>query len=244
MDQEKFFKHGVFGVAIVALIAAAAISDSPKDGESRSFTITYEDDDRDYERSSNNRVTEDRDVETFTKIRIKGGIELDLKAGGDQSLSVTTSDNRIGYVETSVSDGILTIDLEDEGRKRFWNNTDVDVVISVASLEGIEVLGAVDGTLEGVNSDVFEIDIKGAADLNISGSCKQLNLDMKGAGDIDADDFKCENVDVDLKGAGDQRVYASEAVDAFMGGVGNIAVYGDPKDVSKRVGGIGNISIK
>ncbi|UTW55726.1 head GIN domain-containing protein [Kordiimonas sp. SCSIO 12610] len=245
MDKDSFFKHGVFGVAIVALISAAAISGNSSDNgdDDNSYSVSIDLDD-DYESANGDRVTETRDLAAFNQIQVKGGIELDLTAGGEQSVTVSTDSNRINLVETYVENDTLVIDLSERKRKRFWNNVDVDVKISVANFDGIEILGAVDGDLTNINSDRFEIDIRGAADLKLEGNCKTLVLDMRGAGDIDADKLECESVDVDLKGAGAASVYASQSVDALLAGVGSINVYGDPKDVNKRTGGIGTIQIK
>jgi hypothetical protein len=245
MDQDSFFKHGVFGAAIVALIGAAAVSGNSSDNRDHDddFSIEIEVDD-DFEEGNGDRVSETRDLATFNSIRVKGGIELEVEAGGEQSVSISTDSNRIELVETYVDDGTLVIDMKKNKRKRFWNNVDVDVKITVANFDGIEVLGAVDGDINNINSDNFKIDIRGAADLNLSGSCKNLTLDIKGAGDVDADKLECASVDVDLKGAGSASVYASESIDALMAGVGSIDVYGEPKDVNKRTGGIGSIRIR
>ncbi len=242
MDQDSFFKHGVFGAAIVALIGAAAVSGTSSDNRDDNFSIDINIDDSD--KGNGDRVSETRDLATFNNIRVKGGIELELEAGGEQSVSVSTDSNRIKLVETYVEDSTLVIDMKKNKRKRFWNNADIDVRITVASFDGIEVLGAVEGNLNNINSDNFKIDIRGAADLNVSGSCKNLVLDMRGAGDVDADKLECSSVDIDLKGAGSASVYASESVDAMMAGVGSIEVYGSPKDVNKRTGGIGSIRIR
>jgi hypothetical protein len=247
MDQDSFFKHGVFGAAIVALIGAAAVSgnSSDKGDHDNEFSIEIDvDDDGDFEKGNGDRVSETRDLATFNSIRVKGGIELEVEAGGEQSVAVSTDSNRIELVETYVDDGTLVIDMKKNKRKRFWNNVDVDVKVTVASFDGIEVLGAVDGDISNINSDNFNIDIRGAADLKVSGNCKNLVLDIRGAGDIDADKLECESVDVDLKGAGSASVYASQSIDAMMAGVGSIDVYGEPKDVNKRTGGIGSIRIR
>ena len=244
MNQDNFFKHGIFGISIVALVAAAALSSpSTDENHERSYSITIGDDDDDYERPSRDSASQNRDVEPFTKILVKGAIDLDLKMGDSQSLEVETAANRIDDVTTEVKDGVLIIDMEDRG-KRFWKDVEVDVKINVASLEGIEVQGVVNGDLRDINAERFDIEIKGVANLDVEGSCSTLVLDFRGVGNIDADALKCDAVDVDVRGTGKASVHANNSVDANMAGIGSINVYGDPKDVSKRVGGLGSISIK
>lgn len=188
-------------------------------------------------------VTETRDLADFTKIEIKGGLELDIKAGESQSVKVTTASGLMDDVEMKVSSGTLVIDADDKRRSR-WKDADVEVTITMAKLEALEVMGGVDADISGIDSDSLLIDIKGAADIDISGTCGTLTIDVKGAGDIDAEDLKCKDVEIDIKGAGDAEVYASESVNAGISGIGSIKVSGNPKTVRKRGGGIGSIEIE
>lgn len=197
-----------------------------------------------YDRDGGKRITQERDVTGFTRIQVRGAIELELTAGEDYSVSIRTREGYMKDVTTELDGDTLVIDMEDRKRNSWWDNADVDVTITMPKLTELEVLGAVDGELFAIDSDELEIDVRGAADVEIEGKCGTLTLDVKGAGDIDADDLKCANVDVDVKGAGSASVYASDSIDARVSGVASISVYGDPKDVRKHAGGLSSISIK
>jgi hypothetical protein len=228
MKNSNSFRRGVFGLAVAGLAGAAIFTPA---SPAQAF---YSSDD----------VSEERSVAAFTKILIKGGIELDLTAGKDQKLVVETEEGYLERVLTFVDGDTLVIDMEDKRRRKFWNDVDVDITIQMPTLEGIEVRGAVDGDVRNLDADKLMVEIKGAADLNLEGNCETLTLDIKGAGDIGADDLKCKVVDVDVKGAGSASVYASDEVEANVRGVGSIDVYGKPKTIRKKVGGIGSISIR
>jgi Putative auto-transporter adhesin, head GIN domain len=228
MKNSLSFRRGVFGLAVAGLAVAALAS-------SNSFAALSDNDDT---------VTENRTLDTFTKIRIKGAIELRLVAGKDQKVTIETAADRIKDVETYLRGDTLVIDMSSKGKRNHWRNADVEVEISMRSLEGIEVMGAVEAKIKGVDSPRLEIEIKGAAELDIEGSCGDLELDIKGAGDISARDLKCENVDVDVRGAGDASIFAAESVEADVAGVASISIYGQPKKVRKHVSGLGSISIK
>lgn len=228
MKNSSSFRRGVFGLAIAGLATAAFVSD-----DSFAFHDDHGED-----------VKEDRELGAFTKIRVKGAIELHLVAGKEQKVTIETAEKRMEHVETYVRGDTLVIDMDDDGRRNFWRNVDVNVMINMQSLEGIEVMGAVDADVEGVDSERLEIEIKGAADLDIEGSCGELELDVKGAGDISAADLRCESVEVEVKGAGNASVYASDRVEADVAGVASVSVYGKPKNVRKHVGGLGSIRIR
>jgi len=228
MKNSYSFRRGVFGFAIAGLTTAAIVS-----GNSFAFHEEHGED-----------VKEDRALDSFTKIRVKGAIELKLVAGKDQKVTIETAQDRIKDVETFVRGDTLVIDMNGDKRRNYWRDVDVDVYISMPTLEGIEVMGAVDAEVSGVDSERLVIDIKGAADLDMAGKCGQLELDVKGAGDINAKDLKCENVEVDVRGAGSASIFASNEIDADVAGVASVTVYGKPKSVRKHVGGIGSINIR
>jgi len=189
-------------------------------------------------------VTVSRDLEAFTHINIKGGVELNLTAGKDQKIDITTEQSHVGDVKTKVKDGVLVIDLKEKSTWKFWDNVNVKITIDVPTLEGLEIAGALDGRLADIAADTFVLEIDGAADLRLEGTCNVFEMEIAGAGDVDAEDFKCTAAEVRLDGAGDVDVYASDSIDAEINGVGSMTVHGSPKDVHKQVNGIGSIKIK
>ncbi len=185
---------------------------------------------------------EERSLPAFTDIVVMGAVDLELKAGQDQHVTVKTEKTKLENVITEVKSGTLYIDLEKENS--FWDSGEADIIVHVPSLDSLDVRGAVDGKLSGLKADTFKLTIKGAGDVELKGTCVTFDLDIRGAGDVDAEDFKWETVEVRLRGAGDTKVYASKSVDAHVMGVGAVDVYGNPSDVTKKVSGIGDITVK
>lgn len=237
MGIQSYSSRPTLGRKTLAAFLAAGIAASVGYSVAGSATMAHDD-----ERKG--RASEDRDVFGFTKIEVRGAIDLELTAGKDFSVRVESRASRLEDVITEIDGDTLVIDMDDKGRHNFWNNTNVEVTITMPELKELEVLGAVDGELRDIKSEDLSIDIRGAADVDIEGTCGTLTLDVRGAGDIDADDLKCENVEVDVKGAGSATVFASESIDANVAGVASISVYGDPKDVRKHSGGLSSISIR
>lgn len=235
MGLPSFFSRHSAGRNILAGVCAAGIATTVLYSVATSAKTLNDDDD--------DRVVQTRDLTAFTRIEVRGAIDLELTAGESQSVQIEADEDRIEYVTTKVSGDTLIIDMEDRG-KRFWNDSNVDVTINMQTLRAIDVHGAVDGDFENIDSDELLIDIRGAADVDIEGTCGTLTIDMKGAADIEAEDLKCENVEVGVKGAGSASVYASESIDADVAGVASISVYGNPKNVKKNSGGFASISIK
>lgn len=190
-------------------------------------------------------ITETRDLTGFDRIRIDNmGIELEIFAGEDFEVEIEGSEVNVQSLRTKVSKNQLVIyPIDDKKRWGRRGNSGLSVVIRMPKFTGLDLRGAVDAEIEGVNSEEIEFDIKGAGNIEVEGTCGTLTIDFKGAGNLEADDLECKIVDVDLKGAGKIEVYASEEVNAEISGMGTIEVDGSPKKVTKDDGFFSHIRI-
>ena len=120
--------------------------------------------------------------------------------------------------------------------KRKWRDRHqgVEASITLPNLEGLDISGVVDGEIEGVDTERFEIDLSGVGDLEMSGQCGFFDARVSGVGDLDAEKLECRSVEVRVSGVGSASVYAGDEVDARISGMGDIDVYGSPEKVSKR----------
>ena len=183
---------------------------------------------------------EKRDVPAFTAVDISGAYEVEIVVKPEQSLEIEGDDNLLPLIKTEVKNGVLSINNE----KGFSTNNKLRVRISVASLDAISTSGASDIVASNVKSSDFKIDASGAGNLQISGETKTLDVDMSGAGELDAKDFHAEKVTIDSSGAAQADVYASQELNADVSGAGNVNYYGNPKNVNEDRSGAGSISKK
>jgi hypothetical protein len=184
-------------------------------------------------------ATQTRDLDEFNRIVIKGAMDVVIEAGKSQSVKVSADEDYLDRVETRVDDGTLYI--TQEGRR--WHDADIDIEISVRNLDGIYLEGAADVEATGIDSDNFELEIDGAGDFTLEGSCGTVTIEINGAGDVDAEELKCKSVDITINGAGDVDAFASESVEAELNGVGDITICGDPDKVRPRIHGLGSFEV-
>jgi len=204
------------------------------------------------------RVSETRDLPTFTKIVVDGSSDVDITAGKAQSVEILTESDHLELVTTEVRGDTLYISME----RHRWRNTDVDLNISVQSLTSVAVEGSGDFDIRNVDSDAFDIIIDGSGDVDFSGNtahmdveidgsgdvymtgdCGAVVVDIDGSGDIDARTLTCESANVIVDGSGDVDVYASNSVEVNISGSGDITVYGDPDTVRPRIRGSGSFEM-
>ena len=183
---------------------------------------------------------EKRSVSGFKAVNISGAYEVEIVAQKEPGLEIEGDDNLLPRVRTEVKDGVLDI----YNAESYSTTTAIRLRISVPQLDGVSTSGASDIVVTGVKSDDFNISTSGAGSLKISGEARALDLEMSGAGEVDAKDLRAEKVSVNSSGAAEATVYASEDLHVSASGAGSVDYYGDPKNVSENVSGGASISKK
>lgn len=179
----------------------------------------------------------------FDTITVEGVYHLDVRVGPDFSVETSGSKKDMAKIEVYVKNGALVLGQKDNKRKS-QNNKGVNATITLPALKAMEVAGVVTGEVSRIDADRFELDFAGVGELELSGTCGDLEIDMAGIGELDAKGLKCKDVDVDLAGMGEATVYASERVNAEAAGMGSIDVYGNPDVVQKSSNFMAKVHIR
>lgn len=206
----------------------------------------------------NGTVTnETRAVSTFNKIDISGGFEVLLNQGDVEKLELEVDENLIEYIETTVKKNTLYI----SSKKPIGNAQSLKLYITTVNVDEIEASGAIELKNKGTfHADDLEIDISGAADVDLNletenltmdmsgasettltGSSNNFDIEISGAGDLDAKKFKTINTKIDISGAGNAIVYAKKTLKIEVSGAGSVKYKGNPK-VEKDISGAGSVS--
>ncbi len=232
MEREQLRRHGVFaGVLAAAVLVTLIVSVTARESGVADRVAL-----------SGDRVVRTLDVRDFAAIRLRGGYDVDLEAGGDYAVEIEGDAAILDALETTVDDG--TLEIGPETGRRIRNFDGVELRIRLPRLDAFTIDGAVDGKLRHLEGGAFALTVNGAADLVLDGSCTTFAAVTNGAGDVDARDFHCRSASVTVNGAGDMRVYASKSVRAVVNGVGSIDIYGNPPEVEKSRAGFGSIRLR
>jgi hypothetical protein len=193
-------------------------------------------------KGSGNIVTESRSVSGYTALSFSCAGDLNITQGDTESLSITTDDNLMEYIETSVQGDTLLIEVSDGVSLDPSEGIDFD--ISVIDLNNIAFSGA--GSIEAdslnVAASTFDIKVSGVAECTIAGQVEEQNISASGTLTYDAADFQCFTATVDISGVGDVTVWVSDTLDVVISGVGDVRYYG-PSDVTvnENISGIGDV---
>ena len=202
-------------------------------------------------------VTRERKTDSFTGLKVSSGIDVFLKQGNNETVSVEADENLHEYILTEVRGGVLNVysdyNIREAERKRVY--VTMKEVNSVKTTSAGDVFGATP-----INSDRLElsassagdiklevhaknskIDISSSGDITISGETDMLRADLSSAGDLNAFDLKAREADVSVSSAGDADVNVSERITARASSAGDINYRGDPKFVDAHSSSAGGI---
>jgi hypothetical protein len=245
---------GIKSLFLGALLAFATLT-ACGDG----ISITFDSIDGDEVRGNGTILTETRQVGDFDEITLAGEGLVVVTVGPEASLSVTTDDNLLAHIETTVQGGVLEIATE--------QGVDIDPTdsvryeVSTPAVDRLTLTGAGDFELADVTSDRFavvltgagdvwigdltadelQVDITGAGSVEVAGEVTSQTVRLPGAGSYEAPRLKSSTATVSTSGVGSATVWVTDELDARVTGVGSIDYYGSPS-VSSSVTGIGSIS--
>jgi hypothetical protein len=187
---------------------------------------------------SGNAKTESRAVASFSKIDLTGSPDVEVTVGPARSVAVTTDDNVLPIIETTVEGETLKI----HSKRSYNTSLGVKVIITVPALDGVAVSGSGNMQVAGLKTGEMDASVTGSGNVILSGVLDQLRGRIIGSGDLRAGDLAAKNVHVAVTGSGDATVRATEQLDASVTGSGNVRYSGKPPQVRHHVTGSGDIA--
>lgn len=177
----------------------------------------------------------------FNAVKSDGVFDLEIVAGGTQSVVVQASDELISKLNIEVVEGELVI----AGPQKKHNavfSTDTKIVITVPALRLFKGKGVGEVVIKNIAGDRIDLAYEGVGTLEASGKTKWLRLKCRGVGGIDTKKLVADDADVDFDGVGSVDIYVNNHLNAVVHGIGSLTYYGNPKSVTKSADGIGSIS--
>jgi len=209
-------------------------------------------------RGDGNVVKKDRPASYFDGVRVSSGIDVYLKQGDKESITVEADENLHEYILTEVKDGKLkvytdNVNIREAERLRVYvtikdvkslRTSSAGDLIGETPVKGdnikIGASSAGDIKIE-VYAKTVDIDISSAGDIRLTGEAEKLSADLSSAGDLNAGEFKVKEADVSVSSAGDASVFVTDKLVARSSSAGNITYYGSPKAVDAHSSSAGGI---
>lgn len=190
------------------------------------------------------RKTEVRDVSGFKGVSIANTITADISAGQDFKVVVEADEDVLPHVITKVRNNSLIVEFERDWWKslgRSDRKKKVHVTISLPELDDLDVSGASQASVTGVNSDSLTIDISGASVASVDGTARNVNIDLSGASQLQAQQLFTETAEMDLSGASTVKINVSTRLNVEASGASSVNYAGSPR-VTKSTSGASSVS--
>jgi len=206
-----------------------------------------------------NVVSEKRKInDDFTGVKVSSGIDLYIKQGRKNQLTVEADENLHDIIITEVKGGILKIYTE----RSIWRAKARKVYLTVTSLEELKATSGSDvysqntlkvkdlivSTSSGadmrieVDADNVTSSSSSGSDLRITGKSNTHEAKASSGSSIHAYGLESKDVTAKVSSGADIGVYASESINARASSGGDIRYKGSPEKVYKKSSSGGGIS--
>ena len=189
-------------------------------------------------RGNGHVTTDQRPIAEFTEIQADGMFDI-VWSSGPPSLSITTDDNLLTYVQSEIRDNRLRLHV----RERILPTHGLKVAVSSPTRTGSRLTGASDLTAHALTGDSYAVETTGAADIKLDGSIDHLLADMTGASDLQARSLQTRTAEISTTGAASAEVSVSESLKVTITGAGEVVYHGNPA-VTRKVTGAGEVRRK
>lgn len=203
-------------------------------------------------------VDKARSVAAFQRVRLDGPVDAVLEPAATESLSVQADDNLEPLI-TTVHDGDTLVISVRPGNP-FSTRLPLRVKIGFRQLQGLELRGSGDATLDRLKGERLQVELSGSGDLRIgllevrelqarlsgsgdlsvAGAAEQQDWQLSGSGDAGATALTGRTVRARLSGSGDLSLGVSQELDAQLSGSGDLRYAGRPR-VQSRLSGSGEL---
>lgn len=203
------------------------------------------------------QASEARIVSVFEKVKSSGSFEVHVTQGDETNAIISADENLLQYIETSVSDNTLNIDIR--GTHSVQNRLPMEIFITTPVLEGVKLSGSgiittdyfksneMDVILSGsgiiktaFDANKADVLISGSGKVELSGNVNKADLKISGSGNIDALDLLTKDCDTATSGSGDMWISVDRLLDAKISGSGNVFFSGESA-VESHISGSGKI---
>lgn len=214
---------------------------------------------------SGKTVTESRSVGEFQAIKSSGSMDIIVKQGAQTSVQVSTDDNLLPLLETSVegSGDSATLIVRWKRGENISHRGDVKVSVVTPRLSLVSASGSGDIQVDGfqtpalqvavagsgntrlaqLNTEDLGIRISGSGDVAGQGRAAKMKVSIAGSGSVKLTELKSDDVSVNIAGSGDAAVNAQKTLAVSIAGSGDV-VYTGEATVKSSVAGSGSVRRK
>lgn len=198
-------------------------------------------------------IKEPREVDSFTAVKMMGPqANLYVTQDGTNTVRVEAQQNVLDIIETSVTDGVLTISSETCVNTGFLGSS-INIYVTMDDVDSLElygsgrVIGDTEITSDELSLGLFgsgklELDVNvtnltttlpGSGTFNLKGTATRHDISLIGSGKVNAYSLFTDETEILISGSGSAYVYVSEELRPEITGSGRIHYRGTPNVINR-----------
>jgi carbon monoxide dehydrogenase subunit G len=208
--------------------------------------------------------SETRSVADFDAIAVADSIDLVVRQGKQEGLTLDADDNLLPLIETVVENRgqghtlVIRLRRGESITTRQPMRATVDVVqLQRLSLSGsgdaqvaplktpalrLSIAGSGDARLESLTAETLEVRVAGSGDVQASGTAGQVKLSIAGSGDVNLASLQADDVTISIAGSGDAQVTANKSLGVSIAGSGDVRWGGQATALRSSIAGSGAVN--
>jgi hypothetical protein len=205
-------------------------------------------------------VSQELTLDHFNGFNLRGSFNITYKKGSEQKVIASGQQNIIDQLSYTFDNGIwivelldgcysdyqLTIQITSPSIDEIRNNSagNIQLLNRVDSLATLSIFNNGTGYISSYDSIIVDnflnIGLTSSGDIDLIGLVKNQNINLSGSGNYHAFGLLSEVCTVSLPGSGSCEINASNTLEAFISGSGNIYYTGTPL-ITSSITGSGNL---
>ncbi len=178
-----------------------------------------------------------RTLPPFSKIQLANGVDVDVKVGPSQQVTVEALDNLLPLILTEVKDGWLVI----SNSESFCSNKKPRIIVTVPHLTEIHSASSGNMVIDGVKEPTFQATLESSGDVHLSGTAQTFFASVSSSGDLNAQRLETESSTVRVSGSGDAQVFVSGNLQVELTSSGDLSLRGKIASLNASLSGSGDL---
>lgn len=195
----------------------------------------------------------------FDRLQVDGLTQVKLSQGDKDQVFILGGPELQKSVELRLINKQLRI--EPSGAWKFWNNSRLQMEITLRDLKQLTLAGASDVhapgplrlngltvrisgagqvRLDDLTAERLDFHVSGAGEGQLRGQVGQLNLGISGKGKLLAENLRVKQAQVNISGIGNTQLWVSEELAVHISGIGSVEYWGQPQ-VTRQTSGMATI---
>lgn len=211
---------------------------------------------------SENHVSDEREIEGASKLKVSGIFNLYLSQGDKPALRIEGDEALVQKLKVNRNGDWLELDFEKVNEKFFKKNSSLDVYLTLGDLENFafEGVGNIKTETPFIVNDIkikgdgmgnlkleliarkIDADFAMLGNINLTGKTDEINLTNDGMGNVDASDLIAQTMNLKTSGIGRVAVHCEGDLSLIVDGIGAVSYTGNPNVIKEEINGIGKVT--